>query len=190
MTAAFSPRLWTLAFGFLIASTMHSVRSEEVSNSPLTPQHELLKKDVGTWDTEIRVWPTPGADPIASQGREFSKLLPNGLWLETRFVGTMANTPCVGIGTWGYDPIEKKYVGTWVDSITPHLTFITGEYDPATKTMTHLSEGRDPTSGEKFERRSTLRYMDDGTRLVEAYATGSDGQSWKMMEVRYILRRR
>jgi hypothetical protein len=102
----------------------------------------------------------------------------------------MANTPCVGVGNWGYDPVEKKYVGTWVDSMTPHITIISGRYDPKTKTMTHTSEGRDPTSGQKFKRISTLRYMDDGTRLVEAYATGPDGQTWKMMEVKYTLRSR
>jgi hypothetical protein len=169
--------------------TLPKVLAQEAT-SRLTPQHELLKHDVGTWDTEINIWPGPGAEPIASEGRETSRLLSGGLWLETRFEGTMANARCVGVGTWGYDPLEKKYVGTWVDSMTPHITHISGTYDPATKTMTHTSVGRDPASGDKFERRSTLRYMDDGTRRVEAYATGPDGQKWKMMEVTYRLRRR
>lgn len=186
----FDTRLFsTVAFGTVgVLLVLQSVRGQEQPVSPLTQKHELLKQDVGTWDTSIKIWTAPGAEPIASQGQETSELLPGGLWLVTRFEGTMANTPCVGAGTWGYDPIEKKYVGTWVDSMTPHITYITGDYDPETKTMTHTSEGRDPATGEKFTRKSTLRYMDDGTRLVEAYATGPDGHSWKMMEVRYKRR--
>ncbi len=97
----------------------------------------------------------------------------------------MAGVPCVGEGTWGYDPMEKQYVGTWVDSMTPHIKTITGNYDPATKTMSHVANGRDAATGEKVQHKSTQRYMDDGSRLVEAYATGPDGKTWKMMEVQY-----
>lgn len=82
----------------------------------------------------------------------------------------------------------QKDVGTWVDSLTPHVTVIHGVYDPTTRTMTHTSEGRDPSSGQKFIRHSTLRYMDDGSRLVEAFGKSDDGKEWKMMEVRYTRR--
>jgi hypothetical protein len=182
--------LWTLASGALATLlAVQTLLGQQAPTSQVVPEHELLKQDVGTWHTEIRVWPGPGAEPIASTGHETSKLLPGGLWLETRFEGTMGNTPCVGVGTWGYDPVEKKYVGTWVDSMTSYITLISGDYDPETKTMTHTSEARDPT-GKKFQRKSTLRYLDDGSRLVEAYAAGEDGQTWKMMEVKYQLQRR
>jgi hypothetical protein len=164
------------------------VQGQQQPVSPLTPEHELLKQDVGAWITSMKIWPAPGAEPIESQALETSELMPGGLWLVTRFEGTIANVRCVGAGHWGYDPVEKRYVGTWVDSLTPHVMLIRGDYDPQTKTMTHTSEGRDPASGKKFTRKSTLRYLDDGSRFVETYATGPDGQSWKMMEVRYTRR--
>lgn len=168
--------------------TAHSALGQEKPASRITPEHELLKRDVGTWETEITVWPDPDAAPVTSKGLETSRLLPGGLWLETRFAGTMGDTPCVGVGTWGYDPVEKQYVGTWVDSMTPHIVSIRGTYDSKTETMSHVADGRDPASGEKFERKSTLRYLDDGTRLLEAYSTTPDGQTWKMMQVTYKLR--
>lgn len=191
MAETHASRSWMLLFvAFATLFALQNALGQEQLTSPVVPEHELLKQDVGTWDTQIKIRPDADAEPIASTGRETSKLLPGGLWLETRFEGTMAGVPCVGIGTWGYDPVEKEYVGTWVDSMTPHITYISGTYDPATKTMTHTSTGRDPTSGEKYQRSSTLRYLEDGTRLVEAYATGPDGQTWKMMEVKYTLRHR
>jgi len=184
-----SDSCWLIAkAAFAALLSLQIAYGQEQSVSPLTQQHELLKQDVGAWDTFIKVWPAPDAEPIASQGQETSELLPGGLWLVTRFEGTMANTPCVGAGTWGYDPVQKEYVGAWVDSLTPHVTYITGDYDPKTKTMTHTSEGRDPATGDEFTRKSTLRYMADGTRLVEAYSTGADGKPWKSMEVLYKRR--
>lgn len=180
------PMLWLAALAILF--TQHTALGQEKPASSIVPEHELLKRDVGTWETEITVWPSPDATPVSNNGLETSKLLPGGLWLETRFEGTMGDTPCIGVGTWGYDPKEEQYVGTWVDSLTPHLMFIRGTYAPATKTMSHVAEGRDPASGERFERKSTLRYLDDGTRLLEAYSTTPDGQTWKMMQVRYKLR--
>ena len=153
--------------------------------SPFTPEHELLKKDVGTWDTTITVWPGPGAEPIVSHGRETSELLPGGLWLVTRFEGEMAGVPTVGSGTWGYDPAEKKYVGIWVDSNSPHPTIIRGVHDPETKTTTSTAEGRDLKSGQATCCKLITQYTDDGKRQCDIYASGPDGQSWKVMEFQY-----
>ena len=174
-----------MAVGAVLSVAPANAHAQQQPVSPLTPEHELLKRDVGTWETTITAWPAPGAEPITSRGRETSELLPGGLWLVTRFEGHMDGVPCSGAGFWGYDPAEKRYVGSWVDSMTPHLITIRGEYDPRTKTMTHVAEGRDAATGEKFEHRSTQEYLDDGTRLVKAYATGPDGKEWEMMEVKY-----
>ncbi len=153
--------------------------------SPLTPEHELLKKDVGTWNTAGKIWPGPGAEPIVSQGRETYELLPGGLWLVSRFEGTTAGKPFASAGTWGYDPAEKKYVGTWVDSMTPRIMTFKGDYDPQTKTMTRISDGRDPITGQTIKFKTITRYMDDDTRLFEMYLIIPNGQLWKMMEVEY-----
>jgi hypothetical protein len=187
MTSSLAYRLPQLAILVSLGSVLvvDTANAQEQHVSPLTEQHELLKKDVGTWHTAIKVWPGPDAEPIASDGLETSKLLPGGLWLVTRFEGTMAGVPCVGAGNWGYDPVEKKYVGTWVDSMSPHVMTIEGDYDPETKTMTHLTKGCDPQTGQEAQYNATLRYRDDGTRWLEMYARGADGKSWKMMEVLY-----
>ena len=56
---------------------------------------------------------------MESKGIEKNELLKGGLWLISRFEGEVVGTPFTGIGTFGYDPAEKKYVGTWVDTMTP-----------------------------------------------------------------------
>jgi hypothetical protein len=114
----------------LVIQTVDAQQGQPVS--PLTEQHELLKKDVGTWDTAGKIWPGPGAEPIVSQGQETYELLPGGLWLVSRFEGTTDGMPFASAGMWGYDPAEKKYLGTWVDSMTPRIMTFKGDYDPQT----------------------------------------------------------
>jgi hypothetical protein len=92
-----------------------------------------------------------------------------------------------GAGTFGYDPIEKKYVGTWADSMSPHLMIIKGDYNPATKTLTSTGEGKEP-SGQTYQSKLISRYLDDGTRTFEMQMRGPDGNFTKMMEIKYKRR--
>jgi hypothetical protein len=185
MTLSHAPRLPLVVLMALLVLVVQTAAAQQQPSSLLTPQHELLNNDVGTWETTITIWPEPDAEPIVSHGRETSELLPGGLWLVTQFEGEMAGMPCTGAGAWGYDPVEKKYVGAWVDSMTPYLTTMKGDYDPQTKTMTLMTDGRDPATGKKVQYKVTTQYLDDGTKLAQMYATGADGQAWKMSEVRY-----
>ena len=82
---------------------------------------DALKNDVGTWDATLKIWPQPNAKPLESKAVEKNELLPGGQWLVSRFEGNFGGMKFVGVGTWGYDPVEKKYVGTWIDNMTPHL---------------------------------------------------------------------
>ena len=153
-----------------------------------TPEHDLLKRDVGTWDAVVKIYP-PGAEPMESKATEKNELMDGGLWLIGHFEGEIAGMPFKGIGTTGYDPIEKKYVGTWVDTMTPHLTVMKADYDPDTKTMTASAQGRDPESGEIISYKHITKYVDDDTRTFEIHMPGKDGgEEWKMMDIQYKRR--
>jgi len=153
-----------------------------------TDEHKLLQKDVGAWDAEMSLFIEPGAAPMVSQGTEKNELLPGGLWLISRFEGSIAGMPFSGVGTSGYDPVEKQYVGTWVDSTTPHIQMMRGDYDAETETLTGVGEGRDPETGEIVKYRVVSKYIDDDTRTFEMHAPNEDGEYWKMMEIRYKRR--
>jgi hypothetical protein len=150
-----------------------------------TEQHKILKKDVGTWDATVKIWPMAGAKPMESKGVEKNRLLKGGLWLITRFEGEAIGMPFIGMGTLGYDPAEKKYVGNWVDTMTPHMMTTKCDYDEKTKTMIGVSETRDPYTSEKYTAKLINRYNDDGTRVMEMHRKTSDGKEWKVMEISY-----
>jgi hypothetical protein len=166
-----------------------ATRSQEQPQLPqVSDEHKLLHKDVGTWDATMKIFPQEGAEPLESKGTEKNELLPGGMWLLSDFNGEILGMPFSGRGTAGYDPIEKKYIGTWVDSISPHLTIMKGDYDAATKTMTSIAEGRDFETGQITKSKHITRFVDENTRTFEIHATEEGGKERKVMEIQYKRR--
>lgn len=153
-----------------------------------TPEHELLKKDVGTWDAKVKSWNAPDAQPIETAAVEKNEMLPGGLWLLTRFDGAFGDLKFFGVGQTGYDPESKKYIGTWIDNMNPYIMVTKGTYDAATKTMTATGEMREPGNPQPVPLKNVSRYVDDNTRNFAMYATGADGKEWKMLEITYKRR--
>jgi hypothetical protein len=150
-----------------------------------SPEHEILKQDVGTWDATMQVWPTPDAQPVDGTGTETNTLLQGNMWLMSHFESDFGGMPYVGMGAFGYDPAEKKYVGGWVDSMSPYMATSKGDYDPATKTMTMITQTRDAATGKPVTQKQIGRYVDDNTRTFEIQQKGADGTFWKMLEIEY-----
>jgi hypothetical protein len=97
-----------------------------------------------------------------------------GFWQLTEFKSEMMGQPFEGRGATGYDPTRKKYVGTWVDTMTPGYYTTEGAYDAAAKTMTATMEGPDP-SGAVTRSRTTTEWKDPDTRVFTIY--GPDGKA-------------
>jgi hypothetical protein len=63
-----------------------------------------------------------------------------------------------------------------------------GDYDPATKTMTTIAEGRDFATGKVMQSRHVSRHIDENTRMIEMYAKEEGGKERKVMDVQYKRR--
>jgi hypothetical protein len=177
----------TICTLFALATLVLQFSSAASAQSLQTDEHKILQKEVGTWDAACKVWPMPGAELMEFSGSETNELL-GGLWLISKFEGKLGEMPYTGRGTTGYDPAEKKYVGTWIDSVSPYLTIMKGDYDLATKTLTMTGEMRDVGTGKILATKQVWRYIDDDTRTFEIHSPGEDGKMWKMMEIEYKRR--
>jgi hypothetical protein len=149
------------------------------------PEHEMLKKDVGTWDATVELM-MPNAPPTKSKGVETNKMV-GDLWLVTDFKSQMMGRPFQGHGTTGYDPNKKKYVGTWVDTMSSGLNLGESTYDPATRTVTGWMDGPDET-GKPTRSKMVTEYKDDNTRVFSMYMTGPDGKEFQSMKITYKRR--
>ncbi len=148
------------------------------------PEHELLKSDVGVWDATVEMLGPGGS---VSKGVETNSML-GGLWLVTDFKSEMMNQPFEGHGVEGYDPIKKKYVGTWVDSMSSSLSISESTYDATKKTMTGWIEGPD-MSGKTAKMKAVTEQKDPDTRVFTMYMPGPDGKEVPGMRITYKRRK-
>jgi hypothetical protein len=155
-----------------------------------TAEHQRLVKDVGTWDATIKSWMGgPGSEPTVSSGVEVVKMMPGGLWFSNEFDGKFGDMEFHGRGQTGYDPRKKKYVGSWVDSLSTELSLMEGEYDSNTQTMKMTMKGTFP-SGKPYESGLATKYEGDDTRVFTMTMKSDEtkGEYVKVMEITYKRR--
>lgn len=155
-----------------------------------TPEHALLKREVGTWDAAMSLFMGgPDAPPAKYKAVETVKLIEGGLWSIGEYRGEFLGREFVGRSMMGYDPDKKKYVASWVDNATPRLMLLEGTYDEAKRTLTMFTESKDPATGQPVKEKHTHHFQDDDHRVFRMYQPGPDGKDAMIMEVVYTRRK-
>ena len=72
-------------------------QDEDFPKPEPTKYHRMLRKDVGVWDAEIKIWMAPGQDPQVSRGVERNRML-GGIWLVSDFEGSFGDASFRGHG--------------------------------------------------------------------------------------------
>jgi uncharacterized protein DUF1579 len=158
------------------------------------PEQAIFKDIAGTWDAKVEAFMAPGAPPAVSTGVESSRVGCGGLCLITDFKSSFAMAPGAppvpfeGHGTDTYDASKKKYVGSWMDSMSTGLMTSESTYDPATKTLTGWMEGAD-MSGQVSKMKSTTVLKDPNTRVFSMYNVGADGKETLGMRITYTRKK-
>jgi hypothetical protein len=150
--------------------------------------HQLLAAMAGSWETKMKSWMGPDAPPMESKGTSEQKMILGGRYLQQEFAGDMMGNPFSGIGIMGYDNHTKKYVSTWIDTMSTGIFFFEGTAAREGKTITQESQYDDPVRGPMAYRAET-RMVDDNTMVFEMYGTEKGGKEAKMMEITYTRKR-
>lgn len=111
---------------------------------PAMPQpsqeHVWLQKFKGEWTTESKAKMAPDQPPMQCSGTLSSRQL-GEFWVLNEMKGEMYGAPMNGVQTIGYDDAKKKYVGTWVDSMTAFMWQYEGSVDPSGRVLTLEADG-------------------------------------------------
>lgn len=150
-----------MAVAALLAAGLVGVEAQDQPPMPKpTKEHEWLRLLDGEWTTEGECQAEPGKT-MKMKGSASGRSI-GGFWnvLENR--GEFMGAPFSGIMTLGYDPEKKKFVGTWVDSMTSILWKYEGSVDAAGKVLTLHAEGPCPKTGKmtKFEEKIEITNKD------------------------------
>lgn len=144
--------------------------------------HEFLKKFVGTWEVESKMWVKPGAEPSVSNLTSEGKMILGGRYLYFVFEGTMMGQPFKGIQIVGYDKFEKKYRTFWIDNSSTPFFLTSGNLDESGKILTETGAWPDFMTGGTSKVKAVTKILNDDKIVYEMYMIGPDGQEFKSME--------
>lgn len=183
--------LWVSLFSLTLLLSASLVRAEEeAQQQPFPepgPEQKLLAQMTGEWDTKMNCQMSP-TGPVEGTGTYTAKMDLNGYFLVCDLRATLGPMPFEGRAITGYDPWKKKYVGTWVDSMSPSLYTIEGEWDKAGKVYTETITGPDPTG--KPMKFSMITEIKDADHLASKMVMpGEDGKETVMMEMTYTRKK-
>jgi hypothetical protein len=152
-------------------------------------EHRWLQQLVGTWSYEAEAW-GPGQESTKAEGTESVRPL-GDLWVLAEGEGTMPDgTPAKSLMMLGYDPTQRRYVGTWIGSMMTHLWVYDGALDASGRALTLSADGP-AMSGDggmaKYQDVITVESADH--RILTARVLGEDGAWTPFMTAHYRRKR-
>lgn len=144
-----------------------------------------LKQLAGEWKTEAEVI-VPGQKSITAKGTESARMLGQN-WLIVEGKAELGGMPFSSLQTLGYDPQAKKYVGTWVDSLSSYMWKYEGTLDESGRMLTLTTRGPCPQkNGELANVREVLEIVDKDQKTFTSYVEMAPGKWEKMVTVEAV----
>jgi hypothetical protein len=151
-----------------------------------TREHKWLQKFVGDWTYETEAAMEPGKPPVKMTGSESIRPL-GEIWVQGAGTSQMPDgSPAETQITLGYDPLKKRFVGTWLGTMMAHLWVYDGELSADERTLSLNSEGPSMTEeGKRANYRDVFEFKNDNLRTLTAYVQGADGEWSQFMTLDY-----
>lgn len=148
------------------------------------PFHKKLEPLIGDWTFKASFTMDPSMPAAEMTGQSMRKWILDGRFMQDDAKGD-SGMPFRGLGISGYDNAMKKYVSTWIDSMTTSIAYSTGEVDATGKVFTYWREEYNPMYGQKVKARDVIRVIDDNHHEMEFYSTPPGGKEFKSGHIKY-----
>lgn len=170
----------------LLAVVLLALAAPAIAEDKAPSPQDFFKDEVGTWDAALTIWPEgPDGQSFESTGSETNVML--GSWLVSDFKADFGGEQFTGRGQFTYNAEKKKFIGTWIDSMSPHLSTMEGTFDAKTGEATMIATGISAQTGQEEKSKQVSKQIDQDTRLFTMYMLpeGEKGPAVKMMEIKY-----
>ena len=147
-------------------------------------EHKQVLKMVGKWNLAFKSWMDPKVPPMDSTGTAEAKAILGDRFVQITVSSTFMGKPFSGVAINGYDKARKKFVGTWMDSMSTGIAVSEGTGDASGEVITSHMKGTDPVTGKETRMRIVGRWQSDD-KLVEEFHENKGGKEVKMMEITY-----
>jgi hypothetical protein len=169
-----------MTFALLVAGGA-GAQDQKVPFEP-TKEHQLLKQFDGEWDYKASCT-MPGKQAMEGTGVETVRYGFGGYWLTIEDRGSMMNKEFTGTGLVGYDPLTRKYVAVWADSMTPFLGRAEGTAESDGKRFTFTFAKEMKKSDMPSPERMVFEFKDPDHRTLRFYGKDDSGKEslWSTM---------
>ncbi|MGI8602057.1 MAG: DUF1579 domain-containing protein [Verrucomicrobiales bacterium] len=145
---------------------------------PPVKEHAWLQQFAGEWESDVEIFMEPGKPPMKAHGIENARMI-GGFWVVADGKGEMMGMPFIHQLTLGYDPEQKKYVGTWIDSMSSYLWKYQGSVDASGKKLTLETEGPCPMAPGKLSKfKEITEFKSNDHKVFKSEMLGDDGK-WR-----------
>lgn len=152
----------------------------------IEPQHLWLQKLVGDWNFRSDANMGPDQPPMQCGGSESVRSL-GDLWILGE--GSMempGGAPGGTLLTLGYDPVRKRFVGSWVGSMMTHMWRYEGSLDASGRVLTLDTEGPSFTDPNKTSRyHDIIEVKSEDLRTLTSEVQMPDGTWFRFMRAEY-----
>ncbi len=149
------------------------------------PQHDWLTRLVGNWTYESECVMGPDQPAWISQGTQVVRSI-GGLWTIGEMAGEMPDGgTSTSLITLGYDPLQDRYVGTFIASMMTYLWIYNGALDEAGKVLTLNAEGPNFTQDGMAQYQDIITVIDEDNYTLTSQVQGADGNWTHFMTIRF-----
>lgn len=144
--------------------------------------HAGLARFAGRWKADVKFWFDPSAPPAESTG-----VMVNTMELDGRFLRQdyRADSGMIqGQGYWGYNTVDQRFEGLWIDTRCTFFQLEQGRHDAATDTYHMAGSFTDPMTRRPLRKRSEIHYVAADEHVIAMFMEDG-GRDLKMMEIRY-----
>lgn len=157
--------------------------------APPTEQHAWLQQFVGNWTFTVEASAGEGAPPFVMHGTERVRSI-GGLWIVGEGRASVGGQAMQSVLSLGYQPDTSSFVGTWLDTMQPHLWTYTGTLDPARGQLTLDTQGPSPDDPRRTSRyRDTIEFTDPDHRRLTSSVRDESGTWTTFMRAEYVRAR-
>lgn len=146
--------------------------------------HKLFTSLAGNWTTKTKEWMDLDKPPVESTGSVEMKMLLGGRFLQQEYNGQMHGQPYTGIGINAYDNILKRYVSTWMDTMSTGIFTMEGTASTDGRTITFNGKHAEPGGG-TMAHRAVWKIINNDSQEFIMYGTHHNSEEMKMMEILY-----
>lgn len=150
-------------------------------------EHRWLLQLLGNWEFEHECSMGPDKPPMKTRGKQATRAL-GELWILSEIVGPLPDGgEAHSLITLGFDPIQGRFVGSFVSSCMTNLWPYIGSLDAAKRILTLDSQGPSfANDGNILKYQDIIEIIDCDHHTMTSRCQGQDGVWTQFMYGQYV----